>query len=178
MVFAAFISASIVRRGIPAYESSTQAYSTQSESLPLPIPLLILDSGVLVANSLSLELARRSSRAAAGLPAGSKPRTIYWETYAAIALTLAFLSRQTMCWRLLQAQGQTISTGARSAFFYLLTGAHAAQIILGLLALGWIVARQSSWTAARRYIAIDLATWYFAAMAVLWICLLLFLMFG
>jgi cytochrome c oxidase subunit III len=176
MVFVAFISASIVRRGIPAYEAGAGAYSTQWESLPLPIPLLVLDTCILILGCLSLELARRRSGVASSQPLvrqGISP----W-IYSATALGVAFLAGQAMVWRLLQAHGLVMSTSARVAFFYLLTGTHAIQIVIGVLVLIWIVARQTKWTAAGRYIAVDLATWYFSAMAALWIVLFCFLVFA
>jgi len=98
--------------------------------------------------------------------------------YSATALGVAFLAGQAMVWRLLQAHGLVMSTSARVAFFYLLTGTHAIQIVIGVLVLIWIVARQTKWTAAGRYIAVDLATWYFSAMAALWIVLFCFLVFA
>jgi len=176
MVFVAFISASIVRRGIPAYQAGAGAYSTQWESLPLPIPLLVLDTCILILGCLSLELARRRSGVASSQPLvrqGMSP----W-IYSATALGVAFLAGQAMVWRLLQAHGLVMSTSARVAFFYLLTGTHAIQIVIGVLVLIWIVARQTKWTAAGRYIAVDLATWYFSAMAALWIVLFCFLVFA
>jgi len=176
MIFVAFISASIVRRGIPAYEAGAGAYSTQWESLPLPIPLLVLDTCILILGCLSLELARRRSGVASSQPLvrqGMSP----W-IYSATALGVAFLAGQAMVWRLLQAHGLVMSTSARVAFFYLLTGTHAIQIVIGVLVLIWIVARQTKWTAAGRYIAVDLATWYFSAMAALWIVLFCFLVFA
>ena len=176
MVFVAFISASIVRRGIPAYEAGAGAYSTQWESLPLPIPLLVLDTCILILGCLSLELARRRSGVASSQPLvrqGMSP----W-IYSATALGVAFLAGQAMVWRLLQAHGLVMSTSARVAFLYLLTGTHAIQIVIGVLVLIWIVARQTKWTAAGRYIAVDLATWYFSAMAALWIVLFCFLVFA
>ena len=176
MVFVAFISASIVRRGIPAYEAGAGAYSTQWESLPLPIPLLVLDTCILILGCLSLELARRRSGVASSQPLvrqGMSP----W-IYSATALSVAFLAGQAMVWRLLQAHGLVMSTSARVAFLYLLTGTHAIQIVIGVLVLIWIVARQTKWTAAGRYIAFDLATWYFSAMAALWIVLFCFLVFA
>lgn len=176
MLFVAFISASIVRRGIPSYESGTGSYSTQWGSLPLPIALLILDSCILIIDSLALELARR--RCAAAALQQADPQNLSWWTYSAIALSLAFLAGQAMLWRLLQAHGLLVSTNARVSFFYLITAAHAAQVAIGLLALIWIVARQTSWTAMGRYIAVDLATWHFSAMAALWIVLLCFLLFA
>src|SRR6185312_5374619 len=176
MIFVAFISASIVRRGIPAYQAGAGAYSTQWESLPLPIPLLVLDTCILILGCLSLELARRRSGVASSQPLvrqGMSP----W-IYSATALGVAFLAGQAMVWRLLQAHGLVMSTSARVAFFYLLTGTHAIQIVIGVLVLIWIVARQTKWTAAGRYIAVDLATWYFSAMAALWIVLFCFLVFA
>lgn len=176
MLFVAFISASIVRRGIPSYENGAGAYSTQWESLPLPMPLLIIDSCILIIACLALELARR--RSAAACLREAVPQNLSWWIYSAIALSLAFLAGQAMGWRLLQAHGLLISTNARVSFFYLLTGVHAVQTAIGLLALVWIVARQPNWTASRRYIVVDLATWYFSAMTTLWIVLFCFLRFA
>lgn len=176
MVFVAFISASIVRRGIPAYESGSGAYSTEWESLPLPILLLVLNSCILIFGCLSLQLARwRSAAAPSQQPVSQK---LPWWIYTAMALSLAFLAGQTMVWRLLQVHGIVVSTNAGVAFFYLLSGAHAVQIAGGLLVLIWIVARQTSWTEMGRYIAIDLASWYFTAMTALWIVLFCFLVFA
>lgn len=176
MLFVAFISASIVRRGIPSYENAAGAYSTQWESLPLPTALLIIDSCILIIACLALELARRRSLAACLREAG--PQNFSSWIYSAIALSLAFLGGQAMVWRLLQAHGLLISTNATVSFFYLLTGVHAVQIAIGLLALVWIVARQANWTASRCFIVVDLATWYFSAMTVLWILLFCFLRFA
>lgn len=176
MLFVAFISASIVRRGIPSYENGAGAYSTQWESLPLPLPLLILDSCILIIDSLALELARRRSTAAALQQAGPQNRS--WWIYSAIALSLAFLAGQAMVCRLLHAHGLLMGTSARVSFFYLITAAHAAQVAIGLLALSWIAARLTKWTAMGRYIATDLATWYFSAMTALWILLFCFLLFA
>jgi cytochrome c oxidase subunit 3 len=106
------------------------------------------------------------------------PENSSWWIYSAIALSSAFLAGQSMMWRLLQAHGLGISSNARVAFFYLLSGTHALQIAIGLLALIWIVARQRKWTAMGRYIATDLATWYFSAMAALWIVVLCFVLFA
>src|SRR5690348_5883928 len=133
MVFVALISASIVRRGIPAYESGSGTYSTQWESLPLAIPLLVLNSCTLIVGCLSLELARRRSAAASSQQ--PVPQTLSWWIYSAIALGSAFLAGQAMVWRLLQVHGVILSTNARAAFFYLLSGTHAVQIAIGLLVL-------------------------------------------
>jgi cytochrome c oxidase subunit 3 len=176
MIFVAFISASIVRRGIPTYEGGAGAYSTEWELLPLPIPFLGLDSCILILGCLSLQRARRRSAEASSqqlVPQSPSP----W-LYSAIALGLAFLAGQAMIWRLLQAHGLVMRTSARVAFFYLLTGTHAIQIVVGVLVLIWIVARQTNWTTMGRYVAIDLATRYFSAMAVLWIVLVCFLVFA
>ncbi|HKU24740.1 MAG TPA: hypothetical protein VJQ54_04665, partial [Candidatus Sulfotelmatobacter sp.] len=114
MLFVAFISASIVRRGIPAYESEAGAYSTQWESLPLPIPVLVLDSCILILGCLSLELARRRSAAASSQQTPGRGVSLW--TYSAIGLGLAFLAGQAMVWRLLQAHGLRMSSNARVAF--------------------------------------------------------------
>jgi cytochrome c oxidase subunit 3 len=70
-------------------------------------------------------------------------------------------------------------TGPASAFFYLLTATHALHLVGGLIALmyaGWISA--FSLDLRRGAVLVDAASWYWHAMAILWIYLYALLLFG
>jgi len=120
MAFAAFTSAFVVRRGI----------SDDWVALRLP-PIVWVNTGVLLASSLLLELARRSLR--------TGRRTAfnrYWT--AATVLGFLFLIGQALAWRQLYAAGIFVATNPSSSFFYLLTAAHGFHILGGLAALLYV----------------------------------------
>ena len=178
MVFVAFISAYVVRRGIPTYETGAEAYSTHWEVLHAPLPLLVVNSLLLVASALSMEIARRRAKFPAPERGESTlPSASIW-IGGSLLLGLGFIAGQVSVWRLLRANGESMATGARAAFFYLLTGAHALNVVFGLLAIMWIATRGMRWNTMQRYIAIDLTAWYVHAMTVLWILLVCFLFFA
>jgi cytochrome c oxidase subunit III len=85
---------------------------------------------------------------------------------------LGFLAGQAMVWNVLRRSGEAMESGARLAFFYLLTAAHALNVALGLGALLWLAVRGARWSTAKRRLATDLMAWYLDAMAILWIGLL------
>jgi cytochrome c oxidase subunit III len=153
MLFVAFTTAYLARRSEPGWGA-----------VALP-PVLWLTTAILLASSGTLEWARR--RIAAG-DIGGLQRGL-----AATAwLGGAFLLGQIAAWRSLAAQGAYISANPHSGFFYLLTGAHGAHLLGGLVALGVIV-----WKAyAGRYgvashagIGVFALYWHF--MDVLWLYL-------
>lgn len=173
MLFVAFSSAYIVRRAIPTYQVANNAYSATWEALKLPVRLLLLNTLLLIGASIAVDSARRSARdwAFAGNGNRSKPLLVL----LALLLNVAFVAGQGIAWHMLRSQGQFLISGARTAFFYVLTGAHAIHAILGILALALIVFRQKSWPPARRFLAVDLAAWYLHTMTLLWIYLFCFL---
>ena len=175
MVFIAFISAYFVRGGVPNYEAATGTYSMQWEPPFLPVSLLVLNTCVLLAAALALEFARRSVRRA--VPDAAYVAFPIW-LWASLLLSLGFLAGQARVWEMLRSNGHTIGSGARAAFAFVVTGAHAAQIAGLALVVFWIAARQRRWQPMQRYIAADLAAWYLHAMAVLWIALLCVLVWG
>lgn len=81
MLFAAFTSALVVRKGM----------SLDWVSVALP-RILWLNTGVLLASSVTLELSRRALRG------GFATRFVGW-LYATLALGLAFLGGQLVAWR-------------------------------------------------------------------------------
>src|SRR6185369_9009968 len=103
MLFAAFTSAMVVRRGL----------GDDWASMPKP-PILLFNTGVLLVSSVAIEIARRS------LKAGGRTKFNGWWT-AGTALGVAFLGGQAVAWKQLSAAGVFISTNPSSSFFYVLT---------------------------------------------------------
>src|ERR1035437_1903796 len=81
MLFAAFTSAMVVRRGL----------SDDWVSMPKP-PILLVNTAILLASSLALELARRA------LKSGGRARFNGWWT-AGTALGMLFLGGQALAWK-------------------------------------------------------------------------------
>lgn len=120
MLFAAFTSAFVVRRGL----------SDDWVSLPLP-RILWLNSAVLVLSSVALELARRALKSGKRLHFNR-----YWTT--GVVLGILFLGGQYMAWRQLSGSGFYLATNPSSSFFYLLTWTHAFHLLGGLSALLYV----------------------------------------
>lgn len=159
MVFAAFTSAMVVRKGI----SNDWVYT----ELPR---VLWLNTVVLIASSVTLELSRRS------LAAGSVDRFARM-LYGTVALGVAFVAGQLIAWRELASRGVYLATNPSSSFFYLLTAAHGVHLLGGIVALFYIVVRAGriALEPARRT-AVDVAAIYWHFMDGLWIYILLLLM--
>ena len=170
MLFIGFSSAYVVRRGIPTYDPGTGAYSAAWEPLVLPIGLLAINSLILVGASVTMEMARRTVRIV-----GRKPASIWINV--SLLLSVGFIAGQGIAWGLMRSRGGFLSSGASTAFFYVITGTHALHALVGVLALGWIAIRHTTWVAWRRYLAVDLTAWYLHSMTVLWIYLFCFLLF-
>jgi cytochrome c oxidase subunit 3 len=120
MLFAAFTSAFVVRRGL----------SNDWISLPLP-RILWFNTAVLMSSSAALELARRALK--------SGRRTDFNRFWTGgTALGLLFLVGQFAAWRQLQAAGIFVATNPSSSFFYLLTATHGVHLVGGVIALLYV----------------------------------------
>jgi cytochrome c oxidase subunit 3 len=156
MLFIGFTSAYILRRASPDWA-------------PLEAPrLLWVNTVLLVASSVTLELARRALRAwdLAGTRRGF---------VAAGLLGLAFVVGQTGAWRQLADAGVFLATNPHSSFFYVLTGVHVAHVLGGL---GWYVALARALRAgrlARGGDGLRLFALYWHFLAGLWLYLLVLL---
>jgi cytochrome c oxidase subunit 3 len=154
--------------------------------VPLP-PILYLNTAVLLLSCLTMELARRNIfreidalEEWLGLGRPALNRALPW-LGATLTLGALFLGGQWMAWRQLAAQGFTFdqfSTPA-SYFFYLITGLHAAHLLVGALALilclsilGWLKRVEY------RQIAVDATAWYWHAMGLAWLLLMAVLALG
>jgi len=175
MVFVAFTSAYIFRQGL----------GEDWRSMELP-QILWINTLILVASSITLELARRGlAREVALAEVPSVPGVAPVETASApwlpitLVLGLGFLAGQWMAWSQLARQGMFISSNPSSSFFYLMTGAHALHLLGGLAALAYAaVTAVLSHAAERRRMVVDVTSWYWHFMAVLWIYIFALLQFA
>jgi cytochrome c oxidase subunit 3 len=120
MAFAAFTSAFVVRRGM------------SNDWVDMRLPRIVwVNTAVLLASSLLLELARRSLKT--GRRSGFNR---YWT--AGTVLGGLFLVGQAMAWRQLNQAGIFVSSNPSSSFFYLLTATHGVHILGGLSALVYV----------------------------------------
>lgn len=144
-------------------------------------PILYLNTAALILSSLTMEMARRNIfreidvlEEWLGLGKPALKRTLPW-IGATLVLGGLFLAGQFLAWKQLSAQGFALdrwhSTPA-SYFFYLVTGLHAAHLVLGVLALGVCLTALSLFKRVeQRQIAVDVTSWYWHAMGAAWILL-------
>jgi cytochrome c oxidase subunit III len=143
-------------------------------------PILFLNTAVLLLSSLTIEWARRNIfreldvlEEWLGLGKPALRRALPWLA-ATLILGGMFLTGQMIAWKQLTAQGFAFnhySTPA-SYFFYIITGLHAAHLLLGVAALlaclctlGWLKRVEF------RQVAVDTAAWYWHAMGLAWLLL-------
>jgi cytochrome c oxidase subunit 3 len=159
MLFAAFTSAMVVRKGLNNDWIST--------SLP---HILYVNTAILVASSCTLEISRRSlARRMSAQFAG-------W-LYATLLLGLAFVGGQLIAWHSLEAHGVYLATNPSSSFFYLLTATHGVHLLGGIVALCYLAlrARRIAVGAVKRT-AVDVTAIYWHFMDGLWIYVLALMM--
>ena len=177
MVFISLTSAYIFRRGLPTFDGSVNSYVRDWGRVDLPWALLGVNTLILLASSVTMELARRkAARQAALAPVQSIPgvslgneKSFPWLGIT-VLLGLSFLAGQWLAWIELHNRGFYVNTNPSSPFAFLLTIAHAVHLGGGMIALLW--AASSSLLhkplEARR-IVVDITAWYWHFMAVLWL---------
>jgi len=177
MVFISLTSAYIFRRGLPTFDGSVNSYVRDWGRVDLPWALLGVNTLILLASSVTMELARRkAARQAALAPVQSIPgvslgneKSFPWLGIT-VLLGLSFLAGQWLAWIELHNRGFYVNTNPSSSFAFLLTIAHAVHLGGGMIALLW--AASSSLLhkplEARR-IVVDITAWYWHFMAVLWL---------
>jgi len=158
MSFAALTSALFVRQG--------SGMDWQHMILP---PILYANTLVLLASSVTLEVARRRI---AGYAIGIESQIaapMRWLVIT-LALGLLFVAGQYVAWLQLKGAGLYLATNPNSSFFYVFTAVHALHVLGGLCGLVYVMSklrrsilRQSTFAAAAQY-------WHF--MDVLWLYLL------
>jgi cytochrome c oxidase subunit III len=161
MMFAAFTSALVVRKGA----------SLDWRTFTLP-SILYFNTLLLIASSVTLEIARRRITIFMGGVRSQSDSPARW-LYITMFLGLLFVAGQYIAWQQLRARGLYLATNPSSSFFYLLTAVHAIHVLGGLSGLLYVIRklgksalRRSQLVAATRY-------WHF--MGILWLYLLLLL---
>jgi len=146
MVFVSLTGAFVFRRGL----------SGDWASMPKP-PILFLNTAVLLASSLALEVARRA------LKAGLRSKFNAWWSAGAV-LGVVFLFGQALAWQRLKDRGFYMATSPSSSFFYILTASHAFHLVGGVAALIYVAVeslRFSQGPARRTVIDISAIFWHF-----------------
>jgi cytochrome c oxidase subunit 3 len=186
MFFISIVSAYIMRQGLLTFDDhSSTGYIRDWIPVQLPLALLLVNSALLAASSITAEMARRQiTRQAALAPLRSIPgvslgaeRSFPW---LAVTVTLGtgFLIGQWMAWQELANRGFYVATSASSSFVYLLTAAHGIHLAGGVIVLLYaaIVSLLNKPIEARR-IVVDVTAWYWHFMFALWIGIFAFLWF-
>ena len=143
----------------------------------LPTRLLLWNTLILFLSSIAVEMARRSIaremllapvQAIAGIAADRGLR-FPWLAMS-VFLGASFICGQSLAWRALSARGFHLSTVGMSPVFYLLTGAHAVHVSVGILILlyaGVISFLRRSME--HRRIVVEISAWYWHFMGALWL---------
>jgi cytochrome c oxidase subunit 3 len=160
MTFAALTSALVVRQG----------GALDWHHLVLP-RILYLNTIVLLASSIALELARRQVDAFMRHK-GQTASPSRW-LYVTLFLGLLFVAGQYVAWLQLRAQGLFLATNPNSSFFYVLTALHAVHVSGGLGGLVRVISRLHR--SVLRKSTLDATSHYWHFMGGLWVYLLLLL---
>ena len=158
MMFAAFTSALVVRKG--------SWLDWQGFALP---SILYFNTLVIIASSFTLEVSRR--RLDASL-AGTVANAARW-LYGTLLLGLLFVGGQYYAWLRLRAEGLYLATNPSSSFYYLLTAAHALHVLGGLAGLLYIIGKLNKSALRRNQMTAMARYWHF--IGILWVYLLLLL---
>ena len=146
------------------------------QRLRLP-PLLIFNTVLLLISSVTLEFARRGLlRKALLAPLSDIPGIRQEESLSlpwlaiTVILGIGFLTGQGIAWKGLQGQSIFVVGSTSVSFFYMLAGAHAIHLTVGVLALLFALASELfRWKLETRCLVVDVTSWYWHFMAVLWI---------
>jgi cytochrome c oxidase subunit III len=177
MIFVSLTSAYIVRRRLPTFDDHTGTYVQDWIPVQLPLALLLINTALLAAGSLTAELARRQiTRQVALAPVRSIPGVSLGREggFPWLALTvvlgLGFLTGQWLAWRELADRGFYLATSASSSFVYLLTATHGVHLLGGVLVLLYAATVSLLHRPVEgRRIVVDVTAWYWHFMFVLWL---------
>jgi cytochrome c oxidase subunit III len=186
MLFVSFTSAYIVRQGLPTLDEHSGQYVRDWVSIHLPVPLLLVNTLLLLISTFTMEMARRQMARRTvlspveripGITVGEEKR-FPWLAVTAV-LGFGFLAGQWTAWRELARGGVYLATNASSSFIYLMTVAHAVHLFGGIIALTTaFVLSLGRERLERQYIIVDTASWYWHFMALLWVYIFALLQFA
>src|SRR5215469_16972518 len=176
MLFVGFTSALLVRRGLPTFDQQTNTYSRDWIPIRLPWTLILINTGVLLASTLTMELARRDiGRQMALAPVQFIPGVSLGDDTrfpwlgSTVLLGMGFLVGQFLVWRVFQQQHTFVNKNPSNSFTYLLLGTHAVHLAGGVIALAYAAMTTLLHRPIEsRRIVIDVASWYWHFMTFLW----------
>jgi len=177
MLFVSFTTAYVVRKAGAVWDPAHNDYISNWVPLNLPLRILFVNTFVLILSSTTLEIARRRAAEDAALaPIADIPgiradynHALPW-LWSTIVLGLGFLAGQAYAWRALEQLNPSFATNTSSSFFFILTGVHAVHLLGGILTL--LYAGITNWLRKppeTRRMVIDVASWYWHFMGVLWV---------
>jgi len=155
---------------------------------PIVLPkLLYINTAVLVLSCGTAEWARRHIfremdviEEWLGLGRPALERTLPW-LGATFALGALFLAGQWQAWRALAAQGFAFDQWSTPASysFYVISGLHAAHLLMGLLVLAVALPLLGRMKRVElRQVTVDATVWYWHAMGLAWVVLFVLLAAG
>lgn len=186
VLFVSFTAVYLIRRGFVSLDVSDATYIRTWVPVPLPWFLLLANTAVLIASSVTIDLARRAiTREAALAPVQSIPgvslgdeRHFPWLALTSV-LGVMFLAGQLLLWRQLSARGFHLAGGTSSSFIYILTAMHGLHLAGGVLALiSANVAAVMNRPVETRRIVVDISSWYWHCMTGLWVYILVLFSFA
>lgn len=186
MFFAILVALFFARQAGTHMDPRTHEQIGDWRPVELP-PILYINTALLLLSSLTMEVARRSIfreidvlEEWLGLGHPALQRTLPW-VIGTLGLGGLFLAGQWVAWGQLTAQGFAFNHWSTPAsyFFYVITGLHAAHLVLGILALVVCLAVIHRLKRVElRQIAVDVTAWYWHAMGIAWIVLFAVLIAG
>ena len=140
--------------------------------VPIDLPhILYFNTAVLLASSLTFELARRS------LARDAFQRCVRW-LGVTLLLGAGFVAGQVMAWREFVARGLFVASNPGSFFFYFFTAAHGLHLVGGFLALSYVILFAKTLAQrGRQKTAVSAVAFYWHFMDGLWLYLLALLFF-
>jgi cytochrome c oxidase subunit 3 len=161
MSFAAFTSAMVVRQG------------TAPDWRHLALPhILYLNTAILLASSVTLELSRRQIASYMSGTRSSAQAPGRW-LYITLFLGMLFVAGQYAAWLQLRSQGWYVATNPSSSFFYVFTWIHAMHVLGGLGGLVAVISKLRREVLRRS--TLDATSHYWHFMDALWLYLLVLL---
>jgi cytochrome c oxidase subunit 3 len=161
MMFAAFTSALVVRKG--------SALDWRTFKLP---SILFFNTLILFVSSATLEVSRRRIAVFMGNLHAQVESPARW-LYVTLCLGMLFVAGQYVAWSQLRAEGLYLATNPSSSFFYVLTVTHALHVLGGLGGIVYVIRKLGK--ASLRRSTLDAAARYWHFMDLLWLYLLLLL---
>ena len=186
LFFAALVLFFFARQAGLRMDPRTHMFTGDWRPVLLP-PILYLNTAILLLSGLTMEKARLSIfreidvlEEWLGLGRPALRRALPWVA-ATLCLGILFLTGQWMAWKQLTARGFAFDEWSTPAsyFFYVITGMHAAHLILGV---GGLVVCLSCLNLFKRIefrqIAVDSTAWFWHVMGLTWVVLFAVLVLG